>query len=65
VGYNITGLGVVRLRGMAPGAGVLGVKDLWEGNVEVGMLWAAGFDMDPATGFYFTGSGRADVISNS
>jgi len=66
VGYNITGLGVVRLRGMAPGAGVLGVKALWEGNVEVGMLWAAGFDVDPATGqFYFTGSRRADVISNS
>jgi subtilisin family serine protease len=66
VGYNVTGLGVVRLRGMAPGAGVLGVKALWMGNVEVGMLWAAGFDVDPATGqFYYTGSRRADVISNS
>jgi hypothetical protein len=66
VGYNVPGLGVVRLRGMAPGAGVLGVKALWAGNVEVGMLWAAGFDVNPATGqFYFTGSRRADVISNS
>jgi len=66
VGYNITGLGVVRLRGMAPGAGVLGVKALWIGNVETGMLWAAGFDVDPSSGqFYYTGSRRADVISNS
>jgi len=66
VGYNVTGLGVVRLRGMAPGAGVVGVKALWMGNVEAGMLWAASFDVDPATGqFYFTGSRRAGVISNS
>jgi subtilisin family serine protease len=66
VGYSITGLGVVRLRGMAPGAGVLGVKALWMGNVEVGMLWAAGFDVDPARGqFYYTGSRRAHIISNS
>jgi len=58
--------GVVRPRGIAPGAGVLGVKALWVGKVEVGMLWAAGFDVDAATGqFYFTGSRRADAISNS
>ncbi|WP_258870610.1 S8 family serine peptidase [Pyrobaculum aerophilum] len=66
VAYNITGIGVVRLRGMAPEAGIIGVKGLWIGNVEVGMLWAAGFDVDPYTGrFYYTGSRRAHIISNS
>ncbi|MGC9107170.1 MAG: S8 family serine peptidase, partial [Infirmifilum sp.] len=66
VAYNISGLGTVRLTGIAPGAGIIGVKALWAGNVEGGMLWAAGFDVDPYTGqFYFTGSKRADVISNS
>jgi subtilisin family serine protease len=66
VAYNFPGLGVVRLTGMAPGAGVLGVKALWIGNTEVGMLWAAGFDVDPYTGrFYYTGSKRAHIISNS
>jgi len=66
VGYNIPGLGIVRLRGIAPGAGIVGVKALWEGNVETGMLWAAGFDVDPETGqFYYTGGRRADIISNS
>lgn len=66
VAYNITGLGVVRLRGMAPDAGIIGIKGLWMGNVEVGMLWAAGFDIDPYTGrFYYTGSKRAHIISNS
>ncbi|AFA40078.1 putative protease [Pyrobaculum oguniense TE7] len=64
--YNISGLGVVRLRGMAPEAGIIGVKGLWMGNVEVGMLWAAGFDVDPYTGrIYYTGSKRAHIISNS
>ncbi|MEM0464171.1 S8 family serine peptidase [Pyrobaculum sp.] len=66
VPYNITGLGVVRLRGMAPEAGIIGVKALWIGNVEAGMLWATGFDVDPSTGrFYYTGSKRAQIISNS
>ncbi|MGC8988008.1 S8 family serine peptidase [Infirmifilum sp.] len=66
VTYNITNLGAVKLTGMAPGASVIGVKALWIGNSEVGMLWAAGFDVDPYTGkFYYTGSRRATLISNS
>ena len=66
VTYSLPGLGAVKLTGMAPGAGVLGVKALWLGNVEVGMLWAAGFDVNPYTGrFYYTGSKRAHIISNS
>ena len=54
------------LPGVAPGAKVMGIKGLWMGCVEPGMLWAAGFDIDPSTGaFYYTGAPRADVISNS
>ncbi|HEW93433.1 MAG TPA: serine protease [Thermoprotei archaeon] len=53
--------------GIAPGAKILGVKSLWWGDIEAGMLWAAGFDVDPVGGlmFYYTGSKRADIISNS
>ena len=55
-----------RLTGIAPEAGIVGVKALWIGNTEVGMLWAAGFDVNPYNGsFYYTGSRRAHIISNS
>ncbi|MCR8501651.1 MAG: S8 family serine peptidase [Candidatus Korarchaeota archaeon] len=65
-GRGIVSYNGKKLTGMAPGAGVIGVKALWWGNVEVGMLWAAGFDVDPYTGsFYYTGSRRAHIISNS
>ncbi|MEM4455672.1 MAG: S8 family serine peptidase [Thermofilaceae archaeon] len=65
-GRGVVSYDVGKLTGMAPGAGVIGVKALWWGNVEVGMLWAAGFDVDPYTGsFYYTGSRRAHIISNS
>ncbi|MCY0867953.1 MAG: S8 family serine peptidase [Desulfurococcus sp.] len=53
------------LQGIAPGAKVIGVKALWWGNVELGMLWAAGFDVDSYGFLYYTGSRRADIISNS
>ncbi|ADV65561.1 S8 family serine peptidase [Desulfurococcus mucosus] len=53
------------LEGIAPGAKVIGVKSLWMGNTELGMLWAAGFDVDPNGLLYYTGSRKADVISNS
>jgi subtilisin family serine protease len=63
---NVPGFGLQRLTGMAPGAMVIGVKALWAGNVEAGMLWAAGFDIDPQTGqWFYTGSKRADIVSNS
>jgi len=53
------------LPGVAPDASIVGIKGLWIGDVEVGMLWAAGFDVDQAGNLYYTGSPRADVISNS
>lgn len=62
----IPGFGNVTLPGIARGASIIGIKALWVGNTEVGMLWAAGFDIDPYTGrFYYTGNKRADIISNS
>ena len=53
------------LPGIAPDAKIIGIKGLWIGDVEIGMLWAAGFDVDPTGSIYYTGSPRADLISNS
>ena len=53
------------MTGIAPGAKVIGVKALWAGNTEIGQLWAAGFDIDLHGFIYYTGSKRADIISNS
>ncbi|MEM3835974.1 S8 family serine peptidase [Pyrobaculum sp.] len=63
--YNLGLLGPQKLRGIAPGAKVLGVKGLWSGMVEPGMMWAAGFDVDSNGQWYWTGQKRAHVISNS
>ncbi|ACB40907.1 S8 family serine peptidase [Pyrobaculum neutrophilum] len=63
--YNLGYLGPQRLRGIAPGAKVLGVKGLWWGMVEAGMMWAAGFDVNQNGQWYWTGQKRAHVISNS
>ncbi|MEM1890592.1 MAG: S8 family serine peptidase, partial [Pyrobaculum sp.] len=66
VAYRDSQGNVVRLRGVAPGAGIIGIKSLWVGMTEVGMLWAAGFDISPYNGsFYYTGAPRARIISNS
>jgi len=66
VAYNVPGFGTVRLYGIARGAKIVGVKALEWDNVEAGMLWAAGFDIDPSTGSWkWTGQKRAHVISNS
>ena len=52
--------------GIAPGAKVVGVKALWMGNTELGMLWAAGFNTNSSNGLIsWSGSKRADIISNS
>jgi len=50
--------------GIAPGAKIVGIKGLWFGDVELGMLWAAGFNISGMTPVY-TGSPRVDIISNS
>lgn len=51
--------------GIAPGAKIIGVKALWYGNTEIGLLWAAGFDIDPFTRRVYYAGRRADIISNS
>jgi subtilisin family serine protease len=63
--YNLGYLGPQNLRGIAPGAKVLGVKGLRWGMVEPGMMWAAGFDVNQDGQWYWTGQKRAHVISNS
>jgi hypothetical protein len=63
--YNLGYLGPQRLRGIAPGAKVLGVKGLWWGMAEPGMMWAAGFDANQDGQWYWTGQKRAHVMSNS
>jgi hypothetical protein len=52
------------LQGMAPDASVLPVKALWAGDALYGWLYAAGFDQKDGRWDY-TGSHRADIISNS
>ncbi len=51
--------------GIAPGAKIVGIKGLWFGDVEVGMLWAAGFNITSDGTLVYTGSPRVDLISNS
>jgi subtilisin family serine protease len=63
--YNLGYLGPQRLIDIAPGAKVLGVKGLWWGIVEPGMMWAAGFDVNHDGQWYWTEQKRAHVISNS
>ncbi|MCD6422250.1 S8 family serine peptidase, partial [bacterium] len=64
----VAGRGVASILGLgiAPTAKVVGVKALWMGNTEIGMLWAAGFNMDPSNAaITWSGHKRADIISNS
>jgi len=63
--FTISPFGSVKLLGIAPNATIVGVKALWYGNVEQAWLWAAGFDIDSTGKFYYTGSKRADMTSNS
>lgn len=63
--YNLGLLGPQRLKGIASGAKVLGVKGLQWGMVEAGMMWVAGFSVDPDGRWYWTGQKRGHVISNS
>lgn len=65
VAYNLALLGQQRLRGISPGAKILGVKGLWWGMVEPGMMWVAGFDVNQNGQWYWTGQKRAHIISNS
>ncbi|WP_415283799.1 S8 family serine peptidase [Candidatus Nitrososphaera sp. FF02] len=53
-----------KLAGMAPEAKIIPVKSLWSGGVIYGWLWASGFELVDDRWTY-TGSHKADVISNS
>ncbi|MGC9091201.1 MAG: S8 family serine peptidase [Fervidicoccaceae archaeon] len=53
------------VNGIARDASILGVKALWLGDTEIGLLWAAGFDVNSAGNIYYTGQKRADIISDS
>lgn len=53
-----------KLAGMAPDAKIIPVKSLWSGGVIYGWLWASGFDLADGR-WNYTGSHKADVISNS
>ncbi len=67
----IAGRGDFIFPGVAPNAKIVGVKALFWGNVEMGMLWAAGFDVIGGEARYNpSGVGvsdglRAHIISNS
>ncbi len=66
VASAIAGRGTLTgLPGVAVGAKVVGVKALWVGNTEIGMLWAAGFDVDEDGDVLYTGKKRTHIISNS
>ncbi|MEM1985803.1 MAG: S8 family serine peptidase [Nitrososphaeria archaeon] len=66
--YYIQGYGIKKLPGIAPKAKIVGVKALWYGNTELGMLWVAGFDEqveEDGVRMVYSGAKRADIISNS
>ena len=62
--FDIEPFGNVTLPGIAPGAKIVAIKGLWMGNVNIAMLWAAGFDFVSGRLLY-TGQPRVDIISNS
>ena len=52
------------IKGIAPDAKIIPVKALWFGDILYAWLWSAGFDNDDVE-WNFSGSTRADIISNS
>ncbi len=60
--YNDTGSH--KLRGVAPDARILPIRALWFGDTIYASLWAAGFEATNGT-WSFSGTPRADIISNS
>ena len=52
------------IRGVAPDSKIIPVKALWFGDIVYSWLWSAGFDNDDLE-WKFSGSPRADIISNS
>jgi len=52
------------IKGVAPDSKIIPVKALWFGDIVYSWLWSAGFDNDDLE-WKFSGSPRADIISNS
>jgi len=52
------------VKGVAPDAKIIPVKALWFGDIAYAWLWSAGFDNDDVE-WKFSGTPRADIISNS
>jgi len=52
------------IKGIAPDAKIIPVKALWFGDIAYAWLWSAGFDNDDVK-WKFSGTPRADIISNS
>jgi len=52
------------IKGVAPDSKIIPVKALWFGDIVYSWLWSAGFDNDNQE-WKFSGSPRADIISNS
>ena len=43
--YDIYGNGTeYSIRGVAPGASIIPIKSLWQGNIQYSAMWAVGFD---------------------
>lgn len=63
--YDLYGNGTAySVTGSAPGASILPVKSIWFGDTVYAWLWTAGFD-NSGSEWEFSGSPRADIISNS
>ena len=60
--YNNTKKFVIK--GVAPDAKIIPIKALWFGDTVYAWLWSAGFENKEHT-WEFTGSTKADIISNS
>jgi len=52
------------IKGIAPDSKIIPVKALWFGDIAYAWLWSAGFDNNDVE-WTFSGTPRADIISNS
>ncbi len=61
--YNSTSRHTIT--GAAPGASIVPIKALWYGDTPHAWMWAAGMDLRDDGTWRYTGSPRADIVSNS
>ena len=63
--YDIYGNGTeYSIRGVAPGASIIPIKSLWQGNIQYSAMWAVGFE-STGDGWEYSGKPKAEIISNS